>query len=117
MGELGFDSDKAIPRQPSEYWAENCYVASQIGPMTDEDLAAIGVERIMWGSDYPHDEGCYPNTLTALQRAFHDTAPAIVRRILSENAADVYDFDLDALAPLAAVHGPTVQELATAPAA
>jgi predicted TIM-barrel fold metal-dependent hydrolase len=117
MGELGFDPDQAIPRQPSEYWAENCYVASQIGPMTDEELAAIGVDNIMWGSDYPHDEGCYPNTLAALQRAFHDTEPATARRILSDNAADVYDFDLDALAPLAAVHGPTVEDLATAPAA
>jgi predicted TIM-barrel fold metal-dependent hydrolase len=85
--------------------------------MTDEDLAAIGADNIMWGSDYPHDEGCYPDTPAALQRAFHDTDPATVRRILSENAADVYDFDLDALAPLAAEHGPTVEELATAPAA
>ena len=85
--------------------------------MTDEELAAIGVDNIMWGSDYPHDEGCYPNTLAALQRAFHDTEPATARQILSENAADVYDFDLAALAPLAAVHGPTVEDLATAPAA
>ncbi len=116
MGELGFDSDQAIPRQPSECWAENCHVASQIAPMSDEDVAAIGTDKIMWGSDHLHDEGWYPNTLEALQRAFHDTDPATVRRILSENAADVFDFDLDALAPLAAEHGPTSEALATAPA-
>jgi hypothetical protein len=34
------------------------------------------------------------------------------RQILGENAAALYDFDLDALAPLAAAHGPTVDELA-----
>ena len=55
--------------------------------------------------------------LGSLQRAFHDTDPAAVRKILSENAAEVYGFDLDALAPLAAGCGPTVEELATAPAA
>jgi hypothetical protein len=34
------------------------------------------------------------------------------RRILGTNAAALYDFDLEALAPLAAEHGPTVEELA-----
>ena len=36
---------------------------------------------------------------------------ATSRWILSENAAKLYGFDLDALAPLAAQHGPTVEEL------
>ena len=34
-----------------------------------------------------------------------------LRAILGENAAKLYGFDLDALAPLAAAHGPTVDEL------
>jgi hypothetical protein len=33
-------------------------------------------------------------------------------RILGENAAKLYDFDLEALAPLAREYGPTVEELA-----
>ena len=114
MGELGFDAEQSIPRQPSEYWAQNCYVGSLIGAMTAEDREAVGVDKIMWGSDYPHDEGCYPNTILAMKRAFNDVEPADVRKMLSENAARVYDFDLDALAPLAAEHGPTVEEVATA---
>ncbi len=114
MGELGFDPEQSIPRQPSEYWAENCYVASLIGSMESADRDAVGLDKIMWGSDYPHDEGCYPNTVPALKRACNDLEPAAVRKILSENAAHVYDFDLDALAPLAAEYGPTVEELAAA---
>jgi hypothetical protein len=31
---------------------------------------------------------------------------------LSENAAALFGFDLDALAPLAAIHGPTIAEVA-----
>jgi hypothetical protein len=34
-----------------------------------------------------------------------------MRRILAGNAAELYGFDLDALAPLAAEVGPTVDEL------
>jgi predicted TIM-barrel fold metal-dependent hydrolase len=111
MGELGFDPEQAIPRAPSEYWAQNCHVGSLIGPMTAEDREAIGVDKIMWGSDYPHDEGCYPKTRQALSNAFAGVDPAAVRMMLSENAARVYGFDLDALAPLAAEHGPTVADL------
>ena len=33
-------------------------------------------------------------------------------RILGENAAELYGFDLEALAPLAAEYGPTVEEVA-----
>ena len=35
-----------------------------------------------------------------------------MRKILGENAAKLYGFDLDALAPLAAQYGPTVEEIA-----
>ena len=38
--------------------------------------------------------------------------PEQLQAILAGNAAKLYDFDLDALAPLAALHGPTVDELA-----
>ena len=34
-----------------------------------------------------------------------------MKQVLSENAAEVYAFDLDALAPLAAEHGPTIDEV------
>ena len=33
--------------------------------------------------------------------------------MLSENSAKVYKFDLDALAPLADLYGPTIDEAAT----
>ncbi len=67
----------------------------------------------MWGSDYPHDEGSHPYTKEHLRARFSDVDPAEVRKMLSENAAKFYDFDLDALAPLAAKIGPTVAEVAT----
>ena len=44
---------------------------------------------------------------------FHDVPEAELRDVLAGNAAKLYGFDLDALAPLAAQYGPTVEELAT----
>ena len=66
----------------------------------------------MWGSDYPHDEATYPYSLEALRQVFHDWSEADLRKVLAGNAADLYDFDLEALAPLAEQYGPTVAEIA-----
>ena len=44
--------------------------------------------------------------------AFAERDPADVARMVSTNAADLFGFDLDALAPLAAEFGPKVEEVA-----
>jgi hypothetical protein len=69
--------------------------------------------RFMWGNDYPHDEGTAPFTHETLRAVFSGVPEAELRDVLAGNVARCYDFDLDALAPLAAQHGPTVEELAT----
>jgi len=66
----------------------------------------------MWGSDYPHDEGTHPHTREHLRARFSALDPAENRRLLGENAAKLYGFDLDALAPLVGRVGPTVAEVA-----
>jgi hypothetical protein len=66
----------------------------------------------MWGSDYPHDEGTGPYTREHLRQVMSHIDEAEKRQILGGNAAKLYGFDLDALAPIAAEHGPTVEELA-----
>ena len=73
----------------------------------------IGPDRFMWGSDYPHDEGTYPYTREGLRPGSATCPRGELRQILAGNAAELYGFDLDALAPLAARVGPTVDELAT----
>ena len=74
-------------------------------------MKQLGTHKIMWGSDYPHHEGTYPYSVESLQRAFHDWDEGELRKLLSENAADVYGFDLETLAPIAAQHGPTIDQV------
>ena len=57
----------------------------------------IGVDRIMWGADYPHHEGTWPHTLLALRLLFSELPEQEVRQMTSENAAEVYGFDLATL--------------------
>jgi predicted TIM-barrel fold metal-dependent hydrolase len=113
IGELRFDVDNMLPLLPSEYFARNCWLgASFPSPAEVGVLDSIALERFMWGSDYPHKEGTYPYTRESLRRSFHGMPEADLRKVFAQNIAQVYDFDLDKLAPIAARVGPTPAELA-----
>ncbi len=112
-GELRYDKDQLLGRSATEYVQQNLWMGvSQPGPGDLDALAVLGPDRFMWGSDYPHDEGTHPFTTESLRALLHDRSPQEVHALVAANAAALYSFDLDALAPLAAAHGPTVAQLA-----
>ncbi len=112
-GEMRFDGDAVAPKSASEYFASNCYVGvSQPRP---SDIAAgfkLGIDRIMWGNDYPHEEGTHPFTREHFRQVVGNLPPEQVQQILAGNAARLYGFDMEALRPAANQFGPTVAELA-----
>lgn len=113
-GEIRYTDDQVLKRRAVEYFHQNVWMG--VSMPSDADVAVrheIGIDRFMWGSDYPHDEGTHPYTREHLRARFSSIDPAEVRKLLSENAAALYDFDLDALRPLADRIGPTVGEVAT----
>jgi hypothetical protein len=81
-------------------------------PVECAERHRIGVDRIMWGSDYPHFEGTAPYTREALRYTFSGVPADEVAAMVGGNAAAVYGFDLDVLAPLVHRIGPTVAEVA-----
>jgi predicted TIM-barrel fold metal-dependent hydrolase len=112
IGELKYAEGTSLPKSATEYFQQNVWVGCSFP--TRADLKArevLPAERFMWGSDYPHDEGTPPFTREHLRQVMYDMPEPELRAILGENAAKFYGFDLDALAPLAAAHGPTVEEL------
>jgi predicted TIM-barrel fold metal-dependent hydrolase len=114
IGELGVPDDAVLKLRPSEYFRRNCYIgASFPSPSDAARFHEIGIDNIMWGSDYPHNEATFPYSKESLRMAFSDWSPADLRKIFSENAAKVYGFDLGKLAPYAAEVGPSVTEVAT----
>ena len=117
IGELRYTDDekKAAAFLPSELWQQNCWMGVSQPSMADaRAMDEIGVDRFMWGSDYPHDEGTYPHSREAIRSRFHQLDAETKYKILGKNCADLYGFDMDKLAPLAAQVGPTVEELSAA---
>ena len=99
---------------PAEYFARQCYIgASFLRPAETERALEVGTDRIMWGSDYPHIEGSYPHTHEHLRLTFSNYSVEDTTKMLTTNAARVYGFDLEALAPLAEKHCPTKDFVAT----
>ena len=107
IGELRFKPEHILPEVgdrvlPAERVARRELPRS--GRRRGRQRRRVGLDKFMWGTDYPHDEGTYPFSREALRQVFHDWTEADMRKVLAENVAKLYDFDLDALAPLAAAH-------------
>ena len=89
---------KGMSMTPSEYFQRNFWVARASFARPESALRyEVGVDRIMWGADYPHSEGSYPYTTEALRAAFAPCPPEETRMMLETTAAGVYGFDLEML--------------------
>jgi predicted TIM-barrel fold metal-dependent hydrolase len=112
IGEMDYSRAAVLAEAPSVYARRNCwYGASFPSPAEIADRHTVGVDRILWGSDYPHYEGTFPYTREALRLTFADVDPTETRLMLGENAARLYGFDLGALAAVAARVGVTPQSV------
>ncbi|CAL9401964.1 amidohydrolase family protein [Streptomyces sp. enrichment culture] len=101
-----------LSRPPHEYLDRQVFVCAT--NTKRRELAQryeIGVDNILWGSDFPHPEGTWPNTRGWLRDTFHDIPVTETRRMLGESAAEIFGFDTAALAPLARRIGPTPADL------
>ena len=62
-----------ISKLPSEYFGTNIFIGAST--MSREEIRrryVIGCDVMMWGTDYPHPEGTWPDTVGVLKRSFHD---------------------------------------------
>ena len=101
---------EGLTMKPSEYWVHQCHVGvSFMSRLECERRHAIGVENILWGSDFPPDEGTWPNTHESLRAAFDGVPKDELRAMLGENALRVYGLDRDALWLYAERVGPSLE--------
>jgi len=108
IGEIDTSRDPALKELPSFYAKRNCWYGASFPSLADiAGREVVGVDRILWGNDYPHYEGCYPYSRENMRFALSGLPEREVRMLLGENAARLYGFDLEALRPLAQTLGIT----------
>ncbi len=105
-----------ITKRPSDYWRSNCAITATFISRGEANMRhEIGVDNLLWGSDFPHPEGTWPYTETCLRHAFHDIPQDETGRILGENAVDFYGFDREVLTSIAGRIGPRPEIVVRAP--
>jgi predicted TIM-barrel fold metal-dependent hydrolase len=110
---FGGPAAASLSLTPSQYWSRNCYMGASFMRRIEAPLRHdIGVDRIMWGADYPHTETTYPYTIESLRWTFASVPSQEMQLILGANAAEVYGFDLGALTSIGSRIGPRMSEVA-----
>ena len=86
---------------PSSFFHQNCFVSFQEDTVGLRVRDVVGVENLLWGSDYPHTESTFPRSRQITAEVLQGVPEKEQRLILRDNTARIYGFDVDALARLA----------------
>jgi predicted TIM-barrel fold metal-dependent hydrolase len=81
---------KPLARLPSEYVRGNCHWGFFNDAFGVSVRHYIGVERIMWGSDFPHVETDWPHSAEALEDNFRGVPEPDRHRMVVQNAIDFF---------------------------
>jgi predicted TIM-barrel fold metal-dependent hydrolase len=85
-----FKSDLDLTMKPSEYWYRQCKATFQYDEVGIRMLDKLGEDCIMWGNDFPHPDGVWPDSLEYIDKQFGHLPPATKRKIVCENAMQFY---------------------------
>ena len=85
-------SDFRITALPSEYVARHLHFTYLTDPFGIANRHVVGVERILWSSDYPHISSDWPHSWDAIETTFAGVDTGEREAILHGNAQRLYSF-------------------------
>jgi uncharacterized protein len=86
--------------KPSEYFARQVYGTFWFEDVDDRIIEQIGVHNVMFETDFPHPTSLRSNEVTdAVGRIERSLKPETARRVLHDNAAELYRLPVSASAP------------------
>jgi predicted TIM-barrel fold metal-dependent hydrolase len=80
--------------KPSEYFRRQMYCTFIDDSFGVASRQWIGVDNVMWSSDYPHTASTWPHSRDIIERDFKEVSEIEKRKIVRENVAQLYGFDL-----------------------
>ena len=82
--------DLKLKKMPTEYWRAQCKATFQYDRVGTKLIEDMGVETLMWGSDYPHPDGVWPESAKYIDDQFKHLPADVVYKMTCENAAKFY---------------------------
>jgi predicted TIM-barrel fold metal-dependent hydrolase len=80
--------------RPSDFFHRNVVLSFQEDAIGIRLRDAIGVDNMMWGSDYPHSESTFPRSREILKAILAGVPGDEQAKIVGGNTARVYHFDV-----------------------
>jgi predicted TIM-barrel fold metal-dependent hydrolase len=78
---------------PSEYWLTNWFVTFIIDQYGVHNRDFIGVDTMMWSSDYPHHGNDWPYSRKVIQSLFSGVSDEDKHKITCDNAVRIFHLD------------------------
>ena len=82
-----------LEMEPTAYWRRQGSSTFQNEYVSQDQVERIGVDSIMWGSDYPHRDGVFPDSQKVINDGMGHLDDVVTRKIVCENAARLYNFN------------------------
>jgi predicted TIM-barrel fold metal-dependent hydrolase len=79
-----------LTQLPSAFVRSNVYMTFQDDWVAFKYREDIGVDRLMWGNDFPHSDSTWPHSQTLLEEHTRDLPDSERRRILRDNVCELY---------------------------
>ncbi len=87
--------------QPSDFFHRNVLLSFQEDDIGIRLRDVIGVDNMMWGSDYPHSESTFPQSREILDRILAGVPQDERAKIVGGNTANLYNFEAERMAAAA----------------
>jgi predicted TIM-barrel fold metal-dependent hydrolase len=77
-----------LQHEPAHYWREHMWASFITDPLGLELIDRIGADKVMWSSDYPHNESSFGYSRSSLQQVVDIAGPEQASAIVGRNAID-----------------------------
>jgi predicted TIM-barrel fold metal-dependent hydrolase len=95
--EMAPDEAKELKRRPTEYFKDHIYATFWFEDFgVKHFIESIGPNNLLFETDFPHPTCLYPESQAHLAQVLARLDPAVRRRVVQDNAAELYKIPLPA---------------------
>jgi predicted TIM-barrel fold metal-dependent hydrolase len=86
----GWDHYEMLRELPSHYWRQNMLATFEEDTYGVSQRHRLGIDNLMWATDYPHPDSTWPNSQQVLETHFADVPSEEARAMIGATAARLY---------------------------
>lgn len=86
----GWDHYEMLKELPSHYWHQNMLATFEEDRYGVSQRERLGVDTLMWATDYPHPDSTWPHSQKVLETHFADVPKEEARAMIGGTAARLY---------------------------